>query len=302
MKKLTLSEMERILKEHGYDTSNYTIQLNDLKVEVSEEVKEAVDDVQLKHYSFRRWVMAQTMSMLNEGWDNALSRYMDFMYQFKVIQDEYKALAKMQKSNSDELKERELFFTHEVVTATYQYYIKKANKYIKHHKQITEKVKRNEDGDKVITQTEVVKLVIPKISFLGVCKVSEAIAYFEDLDKEISALNDEEKDYVEMYDAIKKINARLVRLPNNTTKCEKWKQAFRGEGAYYTLQNMVSYHNVKMTPGNIDDNLEYLKNVLFKHKNEVWKLHYIMIDVIKKNHFDSWTAWEDDTRYVLLGD
>jgi len=291
MAKLSISEMERVLRENGYDTSNFTIRLKDVEVEVSQDVNKAVEDVQLKHYSFRRWVMAQTMRMLNNenGWDGAL-REKDYMYQFKMIEDEYKALVKMEKENSPELEERAKFFTHDVVVSTYNHYLNQLTKYIKKNRYTKTKVFINADGDRVTTETELVKLKVFKKAGLSEVKVSDFARRLHwacgDIGNAIGCLECYDT-YQDLYELIKGINSNLIQLPKETPKCPEWKQAFRGAGAYYTLQNMISYHGVRMFYGSIDNNLGFLKQELMRNQNEVWKLHYIMLDVIERNGFDT---------------
>lgn len=86
----------------------------------------------------RRWVMAHMFRMLNfvsydgyeKGYDAAMRHWHGFDYQFKVLEDEIKALAKLESSDRECFLERESFFNKDVVIKTCNDYILKLQNYI----------------------------------------------------------------------------------------------------------------------------------------------------------------------------
>lgn len=292
MTKLTREQLQA-LETLGVDTSNFGCNFGDVSININ--INGMVEDVQLKHYTFRRFVMAQTLKMLNhyDGWDGALAEK-DYMYQFHVIEDEVKALAKMEKENRSDYLDRKLFFTPQVIQDTYKDYINKLNKYIEKNQYIKEETKKK-CGYEVIIRTPMIKL---EKSFVG-----QKVYDVEFLKGEINCLKYKieglhlDKNYTELLSNVMQLNRGLICLPFNTPKYEEWKQAFRGAGAYYTLQNMISYHNVKVLyddselpilNSSIDDNLNELRYLLLANKKETWRLHYFMKKVIKDNKFNTY--------------
>lgn len=67
-------------------------------------------------------------------------------------------------------------------------------------------------------------------------------------------------DYKRIYNLLKDFD--VVRLPEDTPKCPQWVEAFKGAGAYYTLENMIKYHNVNL----------YKEGVLYKKKDSMREL------------------------------
>lgn len=292
MTKLTRKQLQA-LETLGVDTSNFGCNFGDVSININ--INGMVEDVQLKHYTFRRFVMAQTLKMLNhyDGWDGALAEK-DYMYQFHVIEDEVKALAKMEKEKGIDYWDRRLFFTPQVIQDTYKDYINKLNKYIEKNQYIEESTKKK-CGVEIVIRTPMVKL---EKNFSGqkVYDVEFLRGEINRLKYKIECLN-LDKNYAELLSNVTRLNRGLIFLPFSTPKYEEWKQAFRGAGAYYTLQNMISYHGVKVLYGDygfpiinssIDSNLNELRLLLLANKREVWKLHYFMKKVIKDNKFDTY--------------
>ena len=64
----------------------------------------------------------------------------------------------------------------------------------------------------------------------------------------------------------------MVKLPYQTKKSAAWIDAYKGEGAFYTLKNLVMFHNCKI----IDDtgvyygvhSMAYLNSRLDEYKYE----------------------------------
>ena len=292
MKTLTEKQLQA-LETLGVDTSKFGCNFSNVNININ--INGMVEDVQLKHYTFRRFVMAQTLQMLNhyDGWDGALAEK-DYMYQFHVIEDEVKALATMEKEKGLDYLDRELFFTPQVIQDTYKDYINKLNKYIEKNQYIEESTKKK-CGVEIVIRTPMVKL---EKNFSGqkVYDVEFLRGEINRLKYKIECLN-LDKNYAELLSNVTRLNRGLIFLPFSTPKYEEWKQAFRGAGAYYTLQNMISYHGVKVLYGDygfpiinssIDSNLNELRLILLANKREVWKLHYFMKKVIKDNKFDTY--------------
>lgn len=230
----------------------------------------------------RRWVMAHMFRMLNykhwrgneSGYDAALRYWHGYDYQFKVIGDELKALSKLEVSDRECFEERVSFFDKEVVIATYVDYVDKLHNYI--------------DGLKV--------------------KKCKGIPYKTIKGKDVFVANLNAKIYgkfrlhirrmrdADNYAMMHKFHMDFMRdyicLPYDTKKCYEWKDSFKGSGAYYTLKNMIMYHNCKIVHPvterflSREESLMYLNEMRIKYKGEGWRMFALMKKVIRDNEFD----------------
>lgn len=93
-----------------------------------------------------------------------------------------------------------------------------------------------------------------------------------------------------MYKLLNDFMRGIIKLPYDTPKSQVWIDAFKGEGAYYTLKNLVMYHNCSIVDGarGMDRTLAmtYLNKKLDEYKGEGWRMFALMKKVIKDNNFD----------------
>ena len=82
----------------------------------------------------------------------------------------------------------------------------------------------------------------------------------------------------------------MVKLPYETSKCKSWKDAFKGAGAYYTLQNLIRFHGVRVIVGGQKSSLSYSETLLEvkrrEYDGEWWRLFAFMKKLIDDNKFD----------------
>ena len=228
---------------------------------------------------YRRFVMAQMFEALNYvSWDRKRTGYNEWLknfgikYQFEMMLEEIRVLGKLQERDAETFLERSNFFTREVVVKTMEDYIEKLKAHINSNK------------------TYMCKGIPYK-------KVKGKDIFVEDLDKKIYApmRSDIYKvkfahNYNEIYRALRNFMNKMVTIPYTTTKCKEWIDAYKGEGAYYTLKNMVMFHNCgimvgyKMVYG--IEAVKVLDEKLYKYKGEGWRMFALMKKVIADNNFD----------------
>ncbi len=230
----------------------------------------------------RRFVMAQMFQMLNyvsydgqeSGFDAALRRY-GYDYQFKMMLEEVKVLSKLEARDYDTFKERAIFFTREVVTKTCEDYVEKLKAHIE-------------------------TLKIYNCKGVPYKKVRGMNIFCEDLGKkiympfhvQISKMRTA-RNYTELYKILSEFNRKMIKISYNTPKCRAWIDAYKGEGAYYTLKNLIMFHHctiddVYPTIGiyGVDANMEVLKEKLNEYQGEGWRMFAFMKKVIADNNFD----------------
>lgn len=261
-----LSEQLRAMEEMGIDTSKFTVcvPLNEIdggfkKVDLS---ITPVEDKQLNHSAFRRWITAQTFRMLNyvsydkksKGWEAYLRDNYSYIYQFKMMIDEFKRMEKIKKTDKEEFERRLYFFNKSVVL----------------------EVCRNCFDTCIMSDKTKDKLQI----------IYESIenTKYEDIDS-LRVL---------LIAFTKFVESRQVKIPRNAKKCKAWKEAFKGSGAYYTVVNLILYHGVRVYNSwddefyNKNESLRYVGRELEKYyfEGNIWKMHYFMKKLLGDNDFD----------------
>lgn len=239
----------------------------------------------------RRWVMAQMFRMLNyksyytgkSGYDAYLNDHYGYQYQFEMMLEEIRVLAELQDRDIKAFNERSRFFIPDVVSATCNDYINKLEIYVN-------------------------KLPVHKCKGVPYKKVFGRNIFVEDFNKYVyypqkSNFADVKRvvinirnhsmtfSYKDLYRVLRKFCANMYRLPNETPKCREWKDAFKGEGSYYTLMNLIKFHGCRV-PGvkgnmmSLNDSLADVESAVEQYRGLYYKLFAYMKRVIEANNFD----------------
>ncbi len=227
----------------------------------------------------RRFVMAQMFQALNYvSWDRKRSGYNEwlknfgFKYQFEMMLEEVRVLGKLEERDWETFKERSNFFTKEVVIKTMADYIDKLKAHIETQKTY-------------------------KCKGIPYKKVKGKDIFVDDLNKKIYAPMRSDiynvqiaRNYNEIYKALKTFTNKVIAIPYATNKCREWVDAYKGEGAYYTLKNLVMFHGCGIMVGyNMVYGIEavsVLNERLCEYKGEGWRMFALMKKVIADNNFD----------------
>ena len=277
MKKL--SERLAVLEEMGFDTSKYNVEIKGNSIELTGVAKTVVEDKQIDNKKlFRRWVAAQTFRMLYEptwdydtgrleiGWDNYLRNRYSYKYQFDMMLEELKVLNKLECRDKEEFAERSRFFDKDVVVATCEHYMSKLETYAK---------------SKLNSKASKVKL--SKYGEVDLNKYSKIVADLYSIIKDMKSADR----YAELYTHLKRFMNKMSKVPNKTPKCSAWKTAFKGSGAYYTLKNLILFHDCLLN-GCVtkQESMDKLTKCLDDYKGNYWKFHYMLLNTIELNKFD----------------
>ena len=248
---------------------------------------------------WRRWIMAQMLRHYKtengeSGFDIHFVSGKPFIYSWETAKDEIKVLSKL---SGTELILRERFFNMTVINEMaidyekrfWKYFKKQQYRYDKGYKKQSNKIRMEHtyihlprygniyisDNAKLIKETD-----------MTVTTLKEKIAKY--VDKITKA-----KNYKELYYAM---DALMENCPMycNLMKAYSWKNAFKGTGAYYTMDNMIKFHNCKWyveengtkLPLSSNKSLQMLENVTNEHANEYYKLYAIMCKFIEDNNFN----------------
>jgi hypothetical protein len=227
----------------------------------------------------RRFVMAQMFQALNyksyyrneEGYSAWLNNH-GIKYAFDMMLEEIKVLSKLEVRDEETFIERSNFFTREVIAETMEDYIEKLASSISAQRTY-------------------------KCKGIPYKKVKGRDIFVADLEKKIYAPMKWDarkvrvaRNYNDIYRIVSSFQNKMITLPWTTPTSKAWKDAYKGEGAFYTLKNLVMFHNCGIE---VNGNMVYgaaavsvLNKRLNEYKGEGWRMFALMKKVIKDNDFD----------------
>lgn len=227
----------------------------------------------------RRFVMAQMFHGLNyrsydgrkEGYNEWLKRF-GIKYEFDMMLEEIRVLSKLKTRDTATFIERSHFFTKDVIVHTMMDYIVELKKWVE---------------------------ALPNKNCKGVPykRIKGRDVFVEDLQKKVYSPLERDinrlkyaSSYGEMYRIVNNFMAQMIHLPYNTPKSKAWIDAYKGEGAFYTLKNLVMFHSCGIM---VDGKKVYgaaavsmLNNRLKEYRGEGWRMFALMKKVIADNNFD----------------
>ena len=302
-----LSKQERIekLNNAGINTSKYfTVDLdNGTKIHLIIDengnctqvkdpiVEQIIDDGYVRNTKLhRRFVMAQMFQMLNYvSYDGNYKGYNDFLkirygygYTFKMMLEEVRVLSKLETRDKETFEERSHFFTKEVIVAVMEDYLDKLKEYINKlpNKNCKGVPYKRIKGVNIFNDDLGKKIYSPIYNFIFEVKHA--------------------KNYAEIYRILSKFMNKktMIKLPYNTPKNKAWIDAYKGEGAFYTLKNLVMFHNCYIKVDKFDlrtgtEAVKYLNEKLKEYKGEGWKMFALMKKVIDDNNFNFYERMEE---------
>lgn len=227
----------------------------------------------------RRFVMAQMFHALNyksyngrdEGYHAYLKRF-GIKYEFEMMLEEIRVLSKLEVRDRDTFIERSHFFTRATIQQTMEDYLEELKKYIdklpnKNCKGIPYKRIKGENIFVVDINKKIYAPLRQKINVVPYAK-----------------------SYVELYRIVKNFMNEMIFLPYEAPKSKAWIDAYKGEGAFYTLKNLVMFHNCGIE---VNGHMVYgavavsvLNKKLNEYQGEGWRMFALMKKVIKDNKFD----------------
>lgn len=237
----------------------------------------------------RRFVMAQMFHMLNyvsyngkeSGYNAYLKSRYGYHYTLTMMLEEVRVLAKLENRDKESFDERSHFFTKSVVVAVIEDYIDKLKKYVDN---------------------------LPDRKCKGVPykRVKGQNIFNADLDKKLYAPLRHKLNHIRAAQTYNMIYCRLavfmedmIKLPYDTPKSKVWIDAYKGEGAYYTLKNLVMFHGCTIFVSNYGrfdtinnrrfdgaEAVNHLQSKLDEYNGEGWRMFALMKKVIDDNGFD----------------
>lgn len=229
---------------------------------------------------FRRWVMAQMfyiLSMENKhGKDFGYTEMVHgkgYEYQWKMVINELHAQVAIEKHrDEDNMKMRSLWFNSKVLAKMASDYMKKLEKFIATRK------KKSCKGVPYITLGGK-NIFVSDINSKVIWPLTQAMRDIECARTTEQLLNS----------VIKFDNLRIKSF--RPTQSQDWMDAYKGSGAYYTLENMIRFHGCVV----FDDNnkkldkyqsLWFIKEKARSYSEQGWRMLGLLKKVLKDNNID----------------
>ena len=231
---------------------------------------------------FRRFVIAQMFHMLNyvsydgryRGYNDCLKKMYGYDYTLAMMTEEVRVLSKLEVRDAESFAERSRFFNKNVVIAVLDDYLENLKVYVN-------------------------KLPNKNCKGVPYKRVKGINIFVDDLDKKVYApvrtyifRVKHAKNYNEIYNTLEAFMKNRVKLPYETPKSKVWIDAYKGEGAYYTLKNLIMFHGCGVE--NLygcpliygKDAMYYIIRKLEEYQSEGWRMFALMKKVIEDNNFD----------------
>ena len=234
----------------------------------------------------RRFVMAQMFHMLNyvsyDGYDKGYSacirRMYSYDYALSMMLEEVRVLSKLEARDADTFEERAHFFTKEVIVRVLEDYVKKLMEYVD-------------------------KLPNHKCKGVPYKRIKGVDIFNEDLFKKVyNPLVDDIRHikycttYHEIYKHMCKFMKKAIKLPFDTPKSKDWIDAFKGNGAYYTMKNLIMYHDCVIMCGYNNSevltrnaSMVELHSKLDEYQGDGWRMFAMMKKLIADNRINTKT-------------
>jgi hypothetical protein len=228
----------------------------------------------------RRFVMAQMFHMLNyvsydgreSGFNACLKNRYGYHYTLNMMLEEVRVLSKLEARDVESFEERKHFFTKQVIVSVLEDYVDKLKEYV--YKLPDRKCKgvpyKRVHGQNIFNDDLYKKLYSPIKAKIAQIRYAH--------------------NYSEVYIYMKSLMTNIIRLPFDTPKSKAWIDAYKGEGAYYTLKNLIMFHDCVIEYNRETltqrESIDEIYRKLDEYQGEGWRMFALMKKVIEDNDFD----------------
>lgn len=296
---MTTNERMNALKAAGFDTDKYyMIQIpksaltedKPIVINVMDEIEKEIKDTGYTSCTrmYRRWICAQMLRILKEinyGSKDTFNHYVaekyDTKYMLRMVEHEVHVLAKLQKEDEEAFREREVFFSNWEVHRIYEYYL-----------------------TDIVTKWNSEK--VHKCKGVPYKKLGKKNIFENDANNMMGNLKDIITNmYTGDYSYLEKFchtfNSIILPYGVEAENKKEWIECFKGAGSYYTLKNLVLFHNMPLETYGYEEGGEtlrgeeafkYMRSKLNTYKGYQWfamlkkaleNINYVIsIDNIKK--------------------
>lgn len=224
---------------------------------------------------FRRWVMSQVFHGLQcPGGFTKWLKYHGYKYQWEMLVEELHVQAKLYGKDMENFEARNRWFNRELAVTMAKDYVEQLRKDA--HKRPTHKCKgvpyiRFSNENYFVSDIEK-KLVYPVLT--RIFSIESA------------------KNPQQLYNAVRNFWMKTPSGSRYYDQCAAWKDAYKGMGAYATMQNLLRFHGCKFPKDNDFyarrlTGLQMLENAAISyHNGEGWRLFGLMKQMLDENGID----------------
>lgn len=231
---------------------------------------------------FRRWVMAQMFHMMSEtayrskeplGVTEMIHQF-GYEYQWKMLMDELYAQMKMESKDPESFIERNRWFNTSVVVSMAEDYVVQ--------------LKARVDALKV---RKCKGIPYKRICSRNIFVSDLTVKLYYPLDTAIARIK-RAKNAAQLFDAAKKFNDRRIKMSHDTPQSKSWVDAYKGTGAYFTMQNLIRFHGctaIDDTDRHLDkyQSLAFISTKAEMYKNgEGWRLLAVLKKMLDDNNIN----------------
>lgn len=231
---------------------------------------------------FRRWVMSQMFHMMSYTPYRSkeplgvteMIHSLGYEYQWKMLMDELYAQMKMESKDPESFIERNRWFNTNVVAAMAQDYI-------------------------VQLKARVDALKVRKCKGIPYKRICSRNIFVLDLQDKLYKPFDtattrirKAKNAAQLLDAAKKFNDMRIKMSHDIPQSKAWVDAYKGSGAYFTMQNLIRFHNCTAINDagkrlNKYHSLAFISAKAEEYKNgEGWRLLAVLKKMLSDNNID----------------
>ena len=242
---------------------------------------------------YRRWVLAQIMHMIKWMEDYPNLSFVDCMafrggyeYQWKVLENEFHAQAKMEANGDNEnLRMRNMWFDKALALSMFDNYMNELKA------QVESYVPRKYNGKPYI-RIHGLDYPLDEIDK----KLYSPAASLKRLIANANSSQD-------LWLAVKRINLLKVKLRSKAKMSKEFIDAYKGCGSYYAMRNLLMFHGMKMKVSGLDLMGRYAlkhldaKAVKYSYSCEGWRLLGMLKELMSYNNFDirkKLTEWSNE--------
>lgn len=234
----------------------------------------------------RRWVMAQMFHMLagetTDKWgriQNSITeqiRCKGCDYMWKQLEDELYAQYKMaQHGDKENFEDRNRWFNKELVVAMLEDYRYQLHLHVKHHVKVQKckGVPYKRVCDENVFVADIQKKVFAPIEELKASVAEENRPYW-------------------LYSYVRNFNRKMRKQRGWQPKqSSAWIDAYKGAGAFFTMQNMIRYHGCRFDDGlgkmcGKTESYRVLKHYALEYEGEGWRMIGVLRKFLQDNNID----------------
>ncbi len=223
---------------------------------------------------FRRWIMSQTFHGLMDkrGYANWL-KWHGYNYTWEMLVEELRVQSRLYGKDMENYVARNRWFNRELCVTMAEDYIKQLRK------------------DAMSRKTHNCKGV-PYI------KINRQDIFVSDVDKKlIRPLQMMLLDIIHaktpemLYKAVRTFKRNVFDFGRAYSQCAAWKDAYKGSGAFFTMQNLIRFHGCKFPTNNVFFTghmtpLGMLDAAANAYRKEGWRLFGLMKQMLEENGVD----------------